>query len=285
MSGLLGVGGGILMTPALHILGLSMPAAVATSLTQMVGSSLSGSFKHFKQGNVSLPLALLFGVPSLIGVTLGRELMLGGALGESDLVLKILYLLLMLYICFDLLRKIKLRQMESPQSLARWARFGPQLRWAESPLKTVAIVPSLGAGMFVGLVSSLTGLGGGFLYVPAMSILAGCGIKEAIGTSLAAVFLSSVYGAIVYGIAGVSHIPAALFLMAGAVFGAQAGAIAAHRARGQRLQILFVILVLAAMASMVLKMFGWDLAASLILFGGGSGIVGMALWSVWRAPE
>lgn len=267
------------MTPALHILGMAMPAAVATSLTQMVGASLSGSIKHLKQGNVALPLALLFGVPSLIGVTVGREMLLAWPLEHADQVLSALYLLLMVYICFDLLRKLRRASDSDSKPLPRWARFGPQLRFGH---RSVAIVPSIVTGILVGLASSLTGLGGGFLYIPALTLLASCTIKEAIGTSLAAVFLSSVYGAVIYGAAGVSNIPAALLLMVGAIVGAQLGAIAAHRAQGRRLQILFVGLVFTAIISMVLKRLDWQLTAHIVLFGGGLIIVCMALWSVFK---
>ena len=81
ISGLLGVGGGVLMTPALHILGLSLPLAIGTTLTQMVASSIVGTWKHWSQGHVSWRLVLLFGLPGLAGVVLGKELMV--ALAED----------------------------------------------------------------------------------------------------------------------------------------------------------------------------------------------------------
>ncbi len=284
LSGLLGVGGGVLITPALHILGLPMPAAVATSLTQMVGSSLSGSYKHFKQGHVSIRLALLFGLPSLLGLVLGRHILLAFPEEKADERLSIIYLVLMAYVLFELMRKMREGSRPQVKLLPRWARFGPRLDLGpERP--SVAIIPSLIAGVIVGLASSLTGLGGGFLYIPALTLLGACSIKQAIGTSLATVFLSSVFGAVIYGAAGVSNIPAALLLMLGSVVGAQLGAIAAHRAKNKRLERLFLLLVISAMVSMGLKLFAWDMAAHVLLFGSGTSIVSIALWSTFRVQK
>ncbi len=70
-SGFFGIGGGIVMVPAMAIfLGLDIVQAVATSLFVMGPSSLIGSLQHFLQGNVHLELAL----PLILGITLGAQL-------------------------------------------------------------------------------------------------------------------------------------------------------------------------------------------------------------------
>ncbi|MDQ3232689.1 MAG: sulfite exporter TauE/SafE family protein, partial [Pseudobdellovibrionaceae bacterium] len=145
------------------------------------------------------------------------------------------------------------------------------------PLLAPAVV-----GFLVGILSALTGLGGGFFYIPAFVFLGGCSIKEAVGTSLATVFLSSAYGAIAYGAAGLSNIPIALLLMVGAIAGAQAGASIAHRSRNDSLQLLFVVLIFAALASMLLKRLHWDMAAHVVLFGSGLVLIIMALFKVLK---
>jgi len=281
LSGLLGVGGGILMTPALHILGMSMPMAVATSLTQMVGASLSGSIKHARHRHVSLALALLFGIPGLIGITLGKSLMVSWPREEADHALSLLYLGIMSYISWNMARQYYLgpRQIPGAKTPA-FLHFGPKLELGPGKRK-VAVIPSCLAGVGVGLLSSLTGLGGGFFYIPALMHLSGCSMKQAVGTSLATVCISSLYGAVVYGAAGVSDIPAALLLMVGAVAGAQVGATAAHRAQDRRLQLLLLILVISAMVSMILERLDFVLLAEILLFGSGTLIVGLALASTF----
>jgi len=284
LSGLLGVGGGILMTPALHILGLSMPMAVATTLTQMVGASLSGSFKHLRNKNVSLPLALIFGVPGMLGMHVGRLMMSAWAKeAHADDGLSWLYMGLMAYLGVSMLRKLRLKESgDAARPMQGWWTRGPALTMRGHPHAIPLVAPAI-VGFLVGILSALTGLGGGFFYIPAFVFLGGCSIKEAVGTSLATVFLSSAYGAVVYGAAGLSNIQIALLLMVGAIGGAQLGASLAQRSRNDSLQLLFVLLIFAALVSMLLKRFHWDTAAHLVLFGGGLLLIFIALFKVLQA--
>ncbi|HYX31585.1 MAG TPA: sulfite exporter TauE/SafE family protein [Oligoflexus sp.] len=283
LSGLLGVGGGVLMTPALHVLGLSMPVAVATTLTQMVGASLSGSFKHLRNKNVSLPLALIFGVPGILGMHVGRIVMSAWAKDvNADEGLSWLYMGLMTYLGLSMLRKLRGKHSgEAARPMQGWWTRGPALTMRGHPHAIPLLAPVV-VGFLVGILSALTGLGGGFFYIPAFVFLGGCSIKEAVGTSLATVFLSSAYGAIAYGAAGLSNIPIALLLMVGAIAGAQAGASIAHRSRNDSLQLLFVVLIFAALASMLLKRFHWDTAAHVVLFGSGLVLIIMALFKILK---
>jgi len=281
LSGLLGVGGGVLMTPALHILGMSMPMAVATTLTQMVGASLSGSIKHFRNKNVSLPLALVFGVPGMFGMHSGRSIMAAWSLEpHADDSLSWLYMVLMAYLGLSMLLKLlrKDQPSKSSPSKAWWTR-GPQWRLKAHP-HPIPLLAAAFVGFLVGILSGLTGLGGGFFYIPAFVFLGGCTIKEAVGTSLATVFLSSLYGAIAYGVTGFSNIPTALLLMVGAIAGAQLGASLAHRSKNESLQLLFVILIFAALGSMLFKQFDWNTAAHILLFGSGILLVSLAVFRV-----
>jgi uncharacterized membrane protein YfcA len=286
LSGLLGVGGGILMTPALHILGLSMPVAVATTLTQMVGASLSGSVKHLRNKNVSLPLALIFGVPGMLGMHVGRVIMSAWAREvHADERLSWLYMGLLTYLGFSLLRKLRGGHSgEARKPMQGWWTRGPVLTFRGHPHPIPLLAPAI-VGFLVGILSALTGLGGGFFYIPAFVFLGGCSLKEAVGTSLATVFLSSVYGAIAYGAAGLSNIPIALLLMVGAIGGAQLGASLAHRSRNESLQLLFVLLIFAALGSMLLKRFHWDTAAHILLFGSGLLLIVIALIRVLKTQR
>ncbi len=277
------MGGGILMTPALHVLGLSMPVAVATTLTQMVGASLSGSIKHLRNKNVSLPLAVIFGLPGMLGVHVGRLIMSAWAREvHADEGLSWLYMGLMTYLGVSMLRKLRGGQSgEARKPMQGWWTRGPALTLRGHPHPIPLLAPSL-VGFLVGILSALTGLGGGFFYIPAFVFLGGCSLKEAVGTSLATVFLSSVYGALAYGAAGLSNIPIALLLMVGAIGGAQLGASLAHRSRNESLQLLFVLLIFAALGSMLLKRFHWDTAAHILLFGSGLLLIMIALFRVLK---
>ena len=283
MSGLLGVGGGVLITPALHVLGMSMPTAVATSLTQMVGTSLSGSYKHYRQDNVRIPLALMYGIPGMLGVSLGKTLLSRWSSGEADRILSFLYLATMTVLSLSMLRKIY--GPAAPLGVKRPRKiWGPRFRLSGTDTD-IAWIPNLAIGTGIGLLSSLTGLGGGFFYIPALMHLTGSTMKQAVGTSLATVFLSSLFGAVVYGAAGVSNIPAAFLLMSGSVVGAQMGAVAAHRIQNRGLERLFLLLILAALLSMIAQRFDYSLAANVILFGTGISVMCIALMLVFCADR
>lgn len=71
LSGLLGVGGGILMVPAIvYLWKADMKVAIGTSLATMIVTAAAGSVKHFTLGNVNLHLALCLAVGSVLGTVL-----------------------------------------------------------------------------------------------------------------------------------------------------------------------------------------------------------------------
>jgi uncharacterized membrane protein YfcA len=79
LSGLLGVGGGIIMVPLLHLVyGREMQVAVGTSLAAMVAGALAGMVRHAGFGNVDWPLAAGLGIGTLLGAYL-----LGAPLAEA----------------------------------------------------------------------------------------------------------------------------------------------------------------------------------------------------------
>jgi hypothetical protein len=69
LSGLFGVGGGFLMTPLVIFIGVSPAVAVATGANQILASSVSGVFAHWRRGNVDIRM----GVVLLVGGTLGSS--------------------------------------------------------------------------------------------------------------------------------------------------------------------------------------------------------------------
>jgi len=76
-SGLFGVGGGVVMVPAMVLLlGVDMKKAVGTSLAVIIPTALVTTFKHYKQGNVEWGLSLSLAPAAIIGGYLGAWLTL-----------------------------------------------------------------------------------------------------------------------------------------------------------------------------------------------------------------
>ena len=74
MSGLLGVGGGILFVPVLLALGLGQVEAAATSLLAIVPTATLGAYRQSQYGNLRLRPALIVGVASIAGVAAGVQI-------------------------------------------------------------------------------------------------------------------------------------------------------------------------------------------------------------------
>lgn len=74
MSGLFGVGGGILFVPTLIALGLGQVEAAATSLLAVVPTAAVGTWRQARYGNLRVRSALVLGVASIVGVEFGVQL-------------------------------------------------------------------------------------------------------------------------------------------------------------------------------------------------------------------
>ncbi|MFW7379576.1 MAG: sulfite exporter TauE/SafE family protein [Oligoflexus sp.] len=288
LSGLLGVGGGVLLTPALHVLGMPMPLAVGTTLTQMVASSFTGASKHFRQKNIVFPIALVFGLPALLGVWFGRNVMVFlDRQGSADTWTSLLYIGFLGYIGYNMYRRtqrmVALASAQNdptklhprPRLLRRLWLIGPRLKW--KGFESIPIVTPVLLGLSVGLISSLTGLGGGFFYVPVMISFLSLSTTQAIGTSLVCVFLGSLVGAIGYFFADMVDVPVAVTLAIASSIGGVIGASATQYVKGHSIRYLFTFLVWTAAVSMIFRRVGFPTASYYLLFSSAALVVVLAV--------
>ncbi len=259
LSGMFGVGGGFLMTPLLIFYNIPPAVAVATEANQIVASSFSGALVHFRRGSVDTKLGifLLSGgiVGSVAGVFIFSSLRQAGQL---DLIISILYVVflgsiggLMLVESLVAVRRVKAggaSEMRKP-SQHNWIHGLPfKVRFRRSKLY-VSAIPVLGLGVLVGLLASIMGVGGGFIMVPAMIYLLKVPTNVVIGTSLFQIVFVTAFTTVLQATTNQTvDIPLALILMVGGVIGAQWGAAAGHRLRGEQLRGLLAIMVLAVCA-------------------------------------
>src|SRR4051812_34726720 len=96
LSGMFGVGGGVLTTPLLIVYGIPPPGAAASSASQVTGASISGVFAHVRRGGVDFKMGgvLVAGgvVGSLAGAWIFRLLQ---ASGQIDVVIAVVYVLML----------------------------------------------------------------------------------------------------------------------------------------------------------------------------------------------
>jgi uncharacterized membrane protein YfcA len=178
--GLLGGGGAILTVPVLHyVLGYGFKVAVPMSLVVVGLTSGFGAVAHWRSGTVNARAALAFGPPAIVGAVLGAEL---GLRVEERIQLTIFAVTMLV---------AAVSMYLGQDAIARTAR-----RRAEGGAAPLPFITLIGA--LVGLLTGFVGVGGGFIYVPALVLLAGIAMKEAVGTSLVMIMLSCVAGMVRY---------------------------------------------------------------------------------------
>jgi uncharacterized membrane protein YfcA len=252
LSGLFGVGGGFLMTPLLIFIGIPPAVAVATEANQIVASSVSGVLAHWRRGNVDLKMGVLLLIGGVIGSTFGVWLFtfLKG-LGQIDLVIKLSYVVflgvigsLMLIESLNAIRQRKKRKPKRSHS-HNWMHGLPfKMRFRKSRLYISAVPPIL-IGIFVGILSAIMGVGGGFVMVPAMIYLLGMPTAVVVGTSLFQIIFVTANVTVLQSVSNQTvDIVLALLLLIGGVIGAQIGARFGSRMQGEHLRSLLALIVI-----------------------------------------
>ena len=224
--GTIGGGGSILTVPILvYIIGQDAHAATTTSLAVVGAIALAGVIPHWRAGHVSLAMALPFGVAGIGGAFAGAWV---NHLLPSWVILGLFGVLMLIVAARMFFAK-------RSQTNATISTLSPWVRWAR------VIV----SGLLVGIMTGFFGVGGGFLIVPALVLVLGLRMREAIGTSLVVIAINSASGLLAhlrYG--GLDLLTSGLFVAGGAL-GALAGALVSGRLDERRLQRSFAVLVAA----------------------------------------
>jgi hypothetical protein len=174
--GLLGGGGSILTIPVLHyVMGYGMKAAVPMSLVVVGLTSGVGAVAHRRAGTLSLRTVAAFGPPAIVGALLGAEL---GLRTTAELQLTVFAVVML------------------AAALSMYLGQSAIERGGERPRRSILLVILVGG--LVGVLTGFVGVGGGFLYVPALVLLGGLPMKRAVGTSLALIMISCIAGVVRY---------------------------------------------------------------------------------------
>jgi len=256
LSGMFGVGGGFLITPLLIFYNIPPSIAVATGANQVIASSISGAIAHFKRGTIDFKLGGMLLLGGVFGSTLGAFVFaLLRSVGQLDLFISVLYVGFLGIVgglmLVESLNTIRRSRGGAPAPLKRsgqhnWIHRLPlKMRFRASKL-FVSVIPVLGLGAAIGFLAAIMGVGGGFIMVPALIYLLKVPTNVVIGTSLFQIIFVTAYTTIVHSTANQTvDVVLAFLLMIGGVAGAQYGAKAGQRLRGEQLRALLAALVLA----------------------------------------
>lgn len=256
VSGLLGVGGGFLLTPLLIFSGIPTAVAVGTGAAHVVASSTSAALTYWRRKQVDFKLAGVLFLGGVVGSAIGAGTfaLLRNA-GQLDLIIAVAYVVFLGlvggFMLTESVRTIINRRrgrptpIRTPSERGLIYRLPFRMRFRRSQLN-ISVIPVLALGAGIGFLAALLGVGGGFLVVPALiylfrvptSIVIGTSLVQMVGTMAVATALHAVINQSVDAVL-------ALVLMIGGVIGAQFGARSAVFLRGETLRAILAIIVLA----------------------------------------
>jgi uncharacterized membrane protein YfcA len=256
ISGMFGIGGGFLMTPLLIFLGVSPAVSVATVSTHIAASSFSGAINYWRRKAIDIPLALMLLAGGFVGTTAGVWLFTYlRTLDQLDLTIGLSYVILLGSVgglmVTEGVRAIIRSRHGKPVELRRpgshtWFHGLPlKMRFKQSRIY-VSTIPVWSIGFLMGFIGAIMGIGGGFLLVPMLIYFLRVPTNVVIGTSMVLTLVTMATATVLHSVT--NHLVdaiLALILMVGGVTGAQFGARAGQKIRGERLRLLLGLLVLA----------------------------------------
>ncbi len=269
ISGLFGIGGGFLMAPVLVFMGIPPAVAVASQANHVVASSASSVFAYGRKRAVDFRMGGVLAaggiVGSLIGVEGFRVLRL---MGQADLVVALSYLIFLgiiggLMLVESVSALLRRRDsgsgrggVDAKDRRPPWLYGLPlKIRFPRSRLY-ISVIPPLAIGVFVGILSAIMGVGGGFVLVPAMVYLLRMPAGVVVGTSLFQIIITTAMVTVLQaGRNQTVDLVLATLLLFGGVIGAQLGARASARFRAEELRIVLAVIVLLVGLQMGLGVF------------------------------
>lgn len=266
ISGLFGIGGGFLMAPVLVFMGIPPAVAVASQANHVVASSASSVFAYGRKRAVDFRMGAVLAaggaVGSLVGVEIFRMLRL---MGQGDLVVSLSYLIFLgiiggLMLVESLGALLRRRRGEPPEAVKdrrpAWLYGLPLKMKFPSSRLYISVIPPVLIGVFVGILSAVMGVGGGFVLVPAMVYLLRMPAGVVVGTSLFQIIITTSLVTILQaGRNQTVDLMLATLLLFGGVIGAQLGARASARFRAEELRVVLAVIVLLVGLQMGLGVF------------------------------
>ena len=254
VSGLVGVGGGFLMTPLLFFAGVPPAVAASTVAAQITATSVSGVLAYWRRRLVDWRMGVVLTVAGILGSIVGVRLFAAmHAIGQVDLLITLAYV-------FFLCGIGGLMLWESVGALARKRRGLPaatrrrrrtlahklpmRVRFPSSGLY-ISVLPPLAIGFGVGVLAAVMGVGGGFILVPAMIYVLRMPTQVVVGTSLVQVLIVTALVVVLQSTQTKTvDLALAVLLIIGGVIGAQLGVRTGAKLSAERLRAILAVLVL-----------------------------------------
>jgi uncharacterized membrane protein YfcA len=273
VGGFIGVGGGYMVTPALIVFGFPGYMASGIDMTHIAGKSVVATIRHRQLGNIDWVLALAMVGGTMFGVEQGvRILTWTKKLGVSGIVLltATVVIMLSLFIYTQIETRRAHKKLEAAHK--EGAAMGREVVTSKGPLffqsiplwpivrcRTARVVTSMWVivlvGIATGVLSGFFGVGGGFIRVPALVYIVGATTHIAVGTDLLEIAVSGGYGALRHSMMGNVDFLAVMYMILGAMIGAQFGSIATAYVRGPAIRYILSYSLILATVGAFLRLF------------------------------
>lgn len=263
VSGIFGIGGGFLLTPLLILSGIPAPIAVVSGASVSAAASMSSFIPQWERRALDLRLGLVMVIAGVLGVTTGSMIFRWLSLiGYAELVVRLAYVFLLGFVGISLLseslqtlRNKKSNETPNRRSKSNIGYLLPlKMRFPKSKLYISALPPII-IGFGIGILSSIMGVGGGFLLIPALVYIVHMPPSLVVGTSIFQVLILASTTAFMQAASnGGLDIVLSAILILGAVFGAQFGVIIGRKLKGEQLRILLGAVILTLTLILALEL-------------------------------
>jgi len=270
VGGFIGVGGGYMVTPALIVFGFPGYMASGIDATHIAGKAVISSVRHRQLGNIDWTLALTMVGGTMLGVELGVRLLnytkqigLSGPALLTGTVFIMFGLFLYTQIETQRAKKKILQVTSKGETVGRELKTSNMhLFFQKIPLLPIVkcgharVVISMWVivlvGIATGVLAGFFGVGGGFIRVPSLVYVIGATTHIGVETDLVEIVVSGGYGALRQAMSGNVDFMAVLFMILGAMIGAQFGSLATMFVRGPAIRyILSYSLILACTGALL----------------------------------
>jgi len=268
ITGVIGAGGGYILTPALMSFGVKGIMAVGTDQFHLFAKAIMGTAIHRKLGNVNFRLAVWFVIGSFFGVTLGGVInrtvyQYNPALSDA-LISSVYVIVLGILGLYSLADWVRLRKREATASstteattrFAKWLQgfpLKPHVRFDEDIVaggRSISVYPIIFCGFIVGFFASIMGVGGGFLTFPMFVYGLGVSTFTTVGTDILQIIFTTFYSSIFqYAIYGFVFYTVAMGMLLGSLIGVQIGAIVTKMVKGSTIRAFYALTILAGFSN------------------------------------
>lgn len=255
LGSLVGVGGGIIVVPALTLLmGVDIRHAIAASIISVIATSTGAASSYVRERITNIRLAMVLEIATATGALCGAYL--AGYMSVQWLYL--LFGLVLCYTAYSMLRKKTGGAQDLPPDpladrLKLHGSYFDKALNREVSYRVTRTKLGFGVSGLAGVLSGLLGIGGGVLKVPVMNLSMGIPIKVCTATSNFMIGVTAATGAAVYFMRGEVQPFVAAPVAVGVLLGAKIGARLLSRLKGQTIKIAFVTVLTISAFQMLWK--------------------------------